>query len=75
MSDNLENMMTNTRNFLRSFTTFKAMARKGETIRVRDKDFEYLFNAAMPKKSLIGSARGKIGFKGDLTKPTLPDKD
>jgi hypothetical protein len=68
-------MIINTRNFLRSFTTYKAKARRGETVRVRDKNFEFLFTAAVPHKSLIGSARGKIGFKGDLTKPTLPNED
>ena len=74
MSDTIEIMITNTRNFLRSFTTYKAKARKGETVRVQDKDFEYLFTAAVPQKTLIGSVRGKIGFKGDLTKPTLPNE-
>jgi hypothetical protein len=68
-------MITNTRNFLRSFTSYKAKARKGETVRVQDKEFEFLFTAAVPQKSLIGSAKGKIEFKGDLTKPTLRNRD
>ena len=75
MSDTIEDMTTNTRNFLRSFTTYKAKARKGETVRVQDKEFEFLFIAAVPQKSLSGSARGKIGFKGDPTKPTLRNED
>jgi hypothetical protein len=68
-------MKTNTRNFLRSFSTYKAMARKGKTVRVQDKEFEFLFTAAAPQESLIGSARGKIRFKGDLTEPTLRNED
>jgi len=67
-------MVTNTRTFLRSFTTFKARARKGETVRVQDKEGEFLFTAAMPRKSLLGTAKGKIAFHDDLTKPTLPDE-
>ena len=63
-------MITNTRNFLRSFTAFKAKARKGETVRVQDKEGEFLFSAASPRKSLLGSAKGKIIFHEDLTKPT-----
>ncbi len=65
-------MVTNTRTFLRSFTTFKNKARKGEIVRVQDKEGEYLFTAVTPKrKSLIGAASGKIIFHDDLTKPTL----
>jgi streptomycin 6-kinase len=67
-------MITNTRNFLRSFTSFKAKARKGEAVRVQDKEGEFLFTAAAARKSLIGAAKGKIVFHGDLTKPTLPDE-
>jgi hypothetical protein len=74
-SDTLESMITNIRDFLRSFTTCKAKARKGETVRVKDKEFEFLFTAAAPQGSLIGSARGKIRFKCDLTKPTLRNED
>jgi hypothetical protein len=68
-----EDVKTNTRDFLRSFTTYKAKARKGETVRVQDKEGEYLFTAAVRRKSLIGSAKGKIEFRDDLTKPTLKD--
>lgn len=66
-------MVTNVRTFLRDFTTFKAKARKGETVRVRDKEGEFLFTADTPRKSLLGAARGKIVFHADLTKPTLTD--
>jgi hypothetical protein len=67
-------MVTNTRNFLRSFTSFKAKARKGETVRVQDREGEFLFTAAAPRRSLVGSARGKIEFRDDLTKPTLKNE-
>ena len=66
-------MITNTRTFLRSFTAIKAKARKGETVRVQDKEGEFLFTAASPRKSLLGIAKGKITFHDDLTKPTLPN--
>jgi hypothetical protein len=68
-------MVTNTRDFLRSFTTYKAKARRGETVRVLDKECEYLFTATVPKKSLIGSVSGKIEIRDDLTKPTLKGGD
>jgi hypothetical protein len=64
-------MITNVRTFLRDFTTFKARARRGETVRVQDKEGEFVFAASLPRKSLLGAARGKIAFHGDLTKPTL----
>jgi hypothetical protein len=64
-------MLINTRSFLRNFAAAKARARKGEAVRVQDKEGEYLFTAAAPRKSLLGAARGKIVFHGDLTKPTL----
>ncbi len=67
-------MVTNTRNFLRAFTSYKAKARKGETVRVQDKEGEFLFIAAVPRKSLVGSAKGKIDFRDDLTRPTLPNE-
>jgi len=67
-------MVTNTRNFLRSFTSFKAKARKGEAVRIQDKEGEFLFTAAATRKSLLGAAKGRIVFHGDLTKPTLPDE-
>ncbi|MBI5767440.1 MAG: hypothetical protein HZA93_06560 [Verrucomicrobia bacterium] len=65
-------MVTNVRTFLREFTTFKARARKGETVRVQDKEGEFLFAAAAPRRSLLGAARGRITCHGDLTQPTLP---
>ena len=64
-------MTTNVRNFLRDFTTFKAKARRGERVRILDREGEFIFSAAAPKKSLLGAARGKITIRGDLTKPTL----
>jgi hypothetical protein len=64
-------MITNVRTFLRDFTTFKARARKGETVRVQDREGEFVFSAAGSRKSLLGAARGKITFHGDLTQPTL----
>jgi hypothetical protein len=63
---------TNTRNFLRDFTSFKAKARKGETVRVQDREGTFLFTAASGRRSLLGVAKGKIIIQGDLTKPTLP---
>jgi hypothetical protein len=65
-------MVTNTRTFLRSFTTFKSRARKGETVRVKDQTGEFLFTAVTPaRKSLLGAAAGKINFHADLTQPSL----
>ena len=66
-------METNTRNFLRDFTSFKAKARKGETVRVKAREGWFLFTAVTPRKSLLGTAKGKIIFHDDLTKPTLPN--
>jgi hypothetical protein len=68
-------MKTNTRTFLRSFTTFKAKARKGETVKVHDKEGVFIFAAESPRKSLLGAAKGRITYHGDLTKPTLSGKD
>lgn len=66
-------MKTNVRTFLRQFSGFKARARRGETVRVQDKEGEFIFTAANPsKKSLLGAANGKMSFRGDLTEPTLP---
>lgn len=64
-------MVTNVRTFLRDFASFKARARKGETVRVKDKEGVFLFMADGPRKSLLGAARGKILVQGDLTQPTL----
>jgi hypothetical protein len=66
-------METNVRTFLRNFTTFKAKARKGETVRVKDKEGVFLFTADASRKSLLGVARGKITLHTDLTQPTLPN--
>lgn len=65
-------MPTTVRTFLREFSAFKARARRGETVRVHDKEGEFLFTAATARKSLIGAARGKMTLRGDLTQPTLP---
>jgi hypothetical protein len=67
-------MVTTTRAFLRSFSAFKARARKGETVRVQDREGEFLFTAATAKRSLLGAAKGKIAFHDDLTRPTLPNE-
>lgn len=67
-------MTTNTRRFLREFTTFKARARKGETVRISDKEGVFLFTAASTRKSLLGAAKGRLVIRGDLTLPTLPNK-
>lgn len=67
-------MVTNTRSFLRNFATYKAKARRGEAVCVQDKEGEFLFTAAAPRKSLLGAARGKIVLHDDLTKPTLSDE-
>jgi hypothetical protein len=64
-------VITSVRTFLRDFTIFKAKARKGETVRVQDKEGEFVFSAAVPRKSLLGAAKGNIVFHGDMTQPTL----
>lgn len=64
-------MITNTREFLRQFAAFKAKARRGETVRIRDKEGDFVFAISSPRRSLIGAARGKIAIHGDLTGPTL----
>jgi len=66
-------MIVNVRTFLRDFSAIRARARKGEAVRVKDKDGEFLFTANAPRKSLLGAAKGKIFVRGDLTKPTLPN--
>ena len=43
-------MVTGTRTFLRSFTTFKSRARRGETVRVKDQPGEFLFTAVTPRR-------------------------
>lgn len=64
-------MTTNVRTFLRDFSTFKAQARKGGTVRIRDREGEFIFTAVGQRHTLLGAARGKIAFHADLTKPTL----
>ena len=64
-------MVTNVRTFLREFAAFKARARKGETVRVQDRGGVFVFRADVPRKSLLGAARGRITIRGDITRPTL----
>ena len=64
---------TNTRNFLRNFSSIKARARRGETVRVQGKEGDFLFTSAAARKSLLGAARGRIVIRDDLTVPTLPN--
>jgi hypothetical protein len=64
---------TTARILLRNFSTFKAQAQRGGTVRIRDHDGEFLFFTATGRRSPLGSARGKIRFAGDLTRPTLTE--
>jgi hypothetical protein len=66
-------MTTNTRTFLRDFTSFKAKARQGGTVRIRDKEGEFLFTAVSQRRTLLGAARGKVSYTADITNPTLTD--
>ena len=68
-------MVTPGRAFLRDFTTFKAKARQGGTVRVKDKEGVFLFRADGPIKSLLGAAKGEISFHADLTKPNRITSD
>lgn len=68
-------MVTNVRNFLRNFATFKSKARRGEAVRVKDREGEFIFTATKPRKSLLGAAKGRIVIHDDLTKPTLHHDD
>jgi hypothetical protein len=70
----LRTVNVNVRTFLRDFATCKAQARRGRTVRIRDREGEFLFTAVGTRRHLLGSARGKIRFVGDLTQPTLPDE-
>jgi len=71
--DNLRGMRTSTREFLREFVANKAMARRGETVRIKDRQGEYVFTAvSAERKSLLGCARGKVTIDADITAPTLP---
>lgn len=65
-------MVTNTRTFLRDFAAIKAKARKGEVVRVRDKEGTFLFTAATSRPSLLGIGKGQMEIHADLTQPTLP---
>ena len=64
-------MTTNVRTFLREFPAFKARARKGGTVRIRDKEGEFIFSAVGTRQTLLGAARGRIKSHDDLTRPTL----
>jgi CRP-like cAMP-binding protein len=68
-------MHTSTRAFLREFAAMKARARRGEVVRVKDKEGEFVFTAASTNKSLLGVAKGKIRVLADLTEPTLQPRD
>ena len=48
-------MIVNVRTFLRDFSAIKARARKGETVRVKDKDGEFLFTGGCPTQTIVGS--------------------
>lgn len=61
----------NVRTFLREFAAFKAKARRGDTVRIRDGEGEFLFTAASARRTILGTAKGRIAFRDDLTKPTL----
>lgn len=67
-------MPTTVRSFLRNFADYKAKARKGEVIRVQDREGDFVFTAATQPKSLLGAARGKIKVHEDITQPTLNDE-
>lgn len=68
-------MTTNVRTFLREFSAFKAQARKGSTVRIRDREGEFLFTSIGARRTLLGAARGKIAFRDDLTQPSLPNDE
>lgn len=66
-------MKTSTREFLREFAAHKARARRGETVRIQDREGEYVFMAVSAgRKSLLGCAKGKVTIAADLTATTLP---
>ncbi len=64
-------MTTKVRATRRNLENDQAHARRGETVRVHNKEREFLFTAATARKSLLGAARGKITIRGDLNHPTL----
>jgi hypothetical protein len=47
-------MVMNVRTFLREYSTFKAKARKGETVRVKDKEGGFLFSSVIYQVSMDG---------------------
>lgn len=71
LSDTVDPVTTNVRTFLREFPAFKARARRGGTVRIRDKEGEFIFAAVGARRTLLGAARGKIKSHGDLVGPTL----
>lgn len=72
LSDTVRRMETNVRTFLREFPRFKARARRGETVKIKDRSGEFVFSAsAAPRRaSLLGCLKGRIKIRGDLTQPT-----
>lgn len=75
MSHTLLPVITNTRNFLRDFSAIKARARRGQTVRIKDKEGEFIFAAAVPRKSLLGAAKGRLVVHTDLSQPTLSNEE
>lgn len=69
-------MITNTRSFLRDFAEYKMKVRRGETVRIKDREGEYIFMAVSHKRrSLLGAAKGLISSTDDLSSPTLQNSD
>ena len=68
-------MKTNVRTFLREFATFKAKARKGETVMIEDREGRFHFTAVGVRKTLLGAAKGKIKIHGDIVGPTLKNSE
>jgi len=69
-------MNTTTRSFLRDFAAHKAKARRGETVRIKDREGEYIFMAvSLKRRSLLGAAKGLIRSTDDLSSPTLQDSE
>jgi hypothetical protein len=70
-------METNVRTFLREFPRFKARARRGETVKIKDRSGEFIFSAssAPRRQSLLGCLKGRIRIRGDLTRPTSSDSE
>jgi len=68
-------MTTKVRSSLRNSETDKTRALRGETVRLRNEKGEWLVTDTTTRKTLLGTARGKITIRGDLTRPTLAASD